>query len=100
MLDGVPLLPEMPLASSLTESALFVFAEGGVVRFVPLGSDEGRTCKLSGLDGTGANSPVLEYRGLYFIMQPGAIPLLERLEQKRSELTRISNACRRPHAKL
>jgi hypothetical protein len=26
--------------------------------------------------------------------------LLERLEQKRSELTRISNACRRPHAKL
>jgi len=26
--------------------------------------------------------------------------LLERLERKRSELTRISNACRRPHAKL
>jgi len=26
--------------------------------------------------------------------------LLERLERKRSELTRISNGCRRPHAKL
>jgi hypothetical protein len=26
--------------------------------------------------------------------------LLERLEHKRSELTRISNACRRPHSKV
>ena len=26
--------------------------------------------------------------------------LLERLEQKRSELTRISNACRRPHSNV
>jgi hypothetical protein len=26
--------------------------------------------------------------------------LVERLDRKRSELTRISNACRRPHAKL
>lgn len=68
-------LPEMPLASSFTESALFVFAEGGVVRFVPLGSDEGMTCKLSGLDGVGAQSIAMEYMGLYFIMQPGAVPL-------------------------
>jgi hypothetical protein len=68
-------LPEVPLASSLTESALFVFAEGGVVRFVPLDGDEGRTCKLSGLDGVGAQSTAMEYMGLYFIMQPGAVPL-------------------------
>jgi hypothetical protein len=26
--------------------------------------------------------------------------LLDRLEQKRSELTRISNACRRPHSNV
>jgi hypothetical protein len=28
------------------------------------------------------------------------LELLERLEQKRSELTRISNACRRPHSNV
>lgn len=68
-------LPERPLGSSFTESALFVFAGGGIVEYVPLDYNDARICTLSGLDGTGAESTVIEYRGLYFIMQPGAVPL-------------------------
>lgn len=68
-------LPERPLGSAFTESALFTFAGNGIVEYIPLGEDESRICTLSGLDGTGANSTVIEYRGLYFIMQAGTVPL-------------------------
>lgn len=68
-------LPERPLGSAFTESALFTFAGNGIVEYIPLGEDESRTCTLTGLDGTGADSTVIEYRGLYFIMQAGTVPL-------------------------
>jgi hypothetical protein len=68
-------LSERPLGSAFTESALFTFAGNGIVEYIPLGGDESRICTLTGLDGTGADSTVIEYRGLYFIMQPGAVPL-------------------------
>jgi hypothetical protein len=69
-------LPERLIGSAFAEDTIFLFHPSGSVRIIQIDVDAGGMYRLDRVEGVGPQSVAIRSDGVYFLVQPGEIPVV------------------------